>query len=178
MSPSLVIPQPVFSTEAIITPDSTHDAITFERTKAWLAEDLGVEPYPKHDMNYDSVSSGDTDNSVSKMKHKHKKSIKKRKASNKNIREPVASPSKTITTKSSCKFNIKREHRKHSKTQVTKKVAKKRSNYTNMVETPEYSSADYDSYVAGSRTVDIERHTLNRVATKPVSCLLTKFLSR
>lgn len=176
MSPSLIIPQPVFSTEAIITPESTPGANPLERTKAWLAEDIEVDPYPKHDINYESVSSGDTDDSVSKMKHKHKKSIKKHKTSNKNIREPVATPCKTISSKTSCKFNIKREYRKHSKTQITKKVARKRSNYTNMFETPEYSSADYDSYVVESRRRDMRRHTLNVEATKPASYLLNKSL--
>ncbi|KAJ8734235.1 hypothetical protein PYW07_014786 [Mythimna separata] len=178
MSPSLVIPQPIFSTEAFETADTNTNPL--ERTEAWLAEDLEVEPYPTREINYEDTNS---DDSASNMRHKHKISIKKEKTSNKNIRDSVADqekasnnnilesvidPSKTIS-KTSCKYKIKREfnNKKHNKTQ---KVARKKSSCKNVVENPidQYSSIVYDNYVLGSKRSDHGPQTLNVAAAKPI----------
>ncbi|KAJ8734592.1 hypothetical protein PYW08_013842 [Mythimna loreyi] len=167
MSPSLVIAQPVFSTEAFENTE-TPDTNPLERTKAWLAED--VEPYPEHEINYEDINSDDTDNSISNVRHKHKKTTKKEKASNKSILESTADPCKPTLSKTSCKYKVKREFKKHNKPQVIKKVARKKSNCTKLVENPanQYSSVVYDNYMLGSKRSDRAHQTVNVAAAKPI----------
>lgn len=178
MSPSLVISRPVFSTESFCTEEAfktlepTPNANPLERTEAWLAEDVDMKPYPQHDMDYEDISSGDTDHSSSKIRQKHNKSMKKHKTSNKNMRDTIVAQT---VSKTSCKYKIKREFRKNSKTRF-ENTARKRSNNTNIVHNSEgvYLATEYDKCVVGAKRIDTVNPISNVAASKPASYLITK----
>uniref|UniRef100_A0A2A4JR26 Small RNA 2'-O-methyltransferase n=1 Tax=Heliothis virescens TaxID=7102 RepID=A0A2A4JR26_HELVI len=171
ISPSLVIPQPVLSTEEFVNAESPTDENPLERTKAWLDEDVEEAPYSKLEVNYEHISSGDTDHSVTNARHKHKKSGKKHK-NKKNILEDSKESDtfKTCVSKTSNKLKIKRDDKKKKNfnTRVSKKVPKKKPSFNSLAKNTgnRYSSADCDNYVGSKRNK--EQKSLNVTASKPI----------
>lgn len=176
----------MFSTETFEPAECPTKENPLERTKAWLDEDVEVVPYPKHEMNYENNSSGDTDHSVSNARHKHKKTNKKHKTiSNKDIQELEKALSKTSQNKTSNKCKTKRENKnkkKTSSTRISKKAARKKSSYNSLVKNPsgKYSSAEYENYVVRTKRKSEDHQCLNMAASKPASTVffIRAFLSR
>ncbi|XP_026728682.1 uncharacterized protein LOC113494504 isoform X3 [Trichoplusia ni] len=177
ISPSLVIPQPVFSSEVFVPEQPPPKVSPLERTKAWLDEDVEVVPYPKHDVTYEqNISSGDTDHSHTNARHKHKKSGKKHKATNnKEIKEsepPLCKPSQSKS--SNTKYKIKRElknKKKSSGTRISKKVLnKKKSSYSSLFKNAggKHSSTGYESYIVKPNKKSDEVQYKNKAAAKPI----------
>ncbi|XP_063891069.1 uncharacterized protein LOC110379170 [Helicoverpa armigera] len=169
ISPSLVIPQPVLSTEDFQNAEPPVDENPLERTKAWLNEEVEEVPYPKHEVNYEHISSGDTDHSVANARHNHKKSGKKHKKNiNKDSKE--SDIFKKTLSKTSNKLKIKGDDKKkkNSNTRVTKKLPKKKPSFNSLAKNTgiKYSSADCDNYV-GSK-MNKEQNSFNVTASKPI----------
>ncbi|XP_050553191.1 uncharacterized protein LOC118262371 isoform X2 [Spodoptera frugiperda] len=171
ISPSLVIPEPVFSTENFKRADSPHvEENPLERTKAWLDDDIEDTSFPEHEVNYENISSGDTDHSLTNTRHKLKKASKRQKINKKDSKEFKADSKLSSPSKVSSKFKIKRDDKhkkKNGNTKNTKKIPKKKPNYSALIKN-QYSSSDYDSYPVQSKRKSNENQSFNVSATKPI----------
>ncbi|KAH9645784.1 hypothetical protein HF086_012511 [Spodoptera exigua] len=171
ISPSLVMPQPVFSTENFVIAESPPiNDNPLERTKAWLDDDIEATTFPKHEVNYENISSGDTDHSLTNTRHKQKKSNKRQNINKKDFKESNADSKFSLHSKVSSKFKIKRDDKhkkKNGNTKPTKKLPKKKPSYNTLIK-KQYSSPEYDTYAVKSKRKSKENHSFNVSASKPI----------
>ncbi|CAH1643663.1 unnamed protein product [Spodoptera littoralis] len=178
ISPSLVIPQPVFSTENFeCTVSPTVDENPLERTKAWLDDDIEDITFSKHELNYETISSGDTDHSLTNTRHKLKKASKRQKINKKDSKEFKTDSKLSSPSKDSSKFKIKRDDKhkkKNGNTKTMKKTPKKKPSYNTLIKN-QYSSSEYDSYPMNTKRKNKENQSFNVSASKPASKQLRLF---
>ncbi|XP_022823813.1 uncharacterized protein LOC111354527 isoform X2 [Spodoptera litura] len=172
ISPSLVIPQPVFSTENFeCTVSPTVDENPLERTKAWLDDDIEDTTFSKHELNYENISSGDTDHSPTNTRQKPKKASKRQKINKRDSKEFKAESKLSSPSKVSFKFKIKRDDKhkkKNGNTKTMKKTPKKKPSYNTLIKN-QYSSSEYDSYpINNTKRKNKENQSFNVSASKPI----------
>lgn len=149
--------------------DPTDEKTKLERTQAWLEDDLELVPYPNHDMNFDDISSGDTEHSTSLSRY-YKKSYKRYKTKKQCIEL------KCVICKRSHSKCFQKDSKKNkkikdntSKTKIIKKVSKKKSSYNSLFKdcSDKHVSVDYRHYRVKPRKKEYE--SLQPTASKPVS---------